>query len=383
MPIPPLPPLRIRETDGAPNVIPVFEIVLSNNTLTDLGAGVVGIGAGGAAGASTAETYIVIANTDSLAFERALTAGLGITLADSGAGAGVYVQAATPFLVSSNRTLTAVYPVLSGGNLGADRSFHVDTAFLLNSGAFPILAGSGGTGRTTLTLNNLVIGSATAPVKLLSIGSANLLLGVTSAGTVEHEYKQLVAGANITVAYNGTAVTLSATTGSGATQTVRFPLGLLTVQVASANAYWANSQGTNVDFGHVRFVDGGEGVATYWGHVPYNVNATEAWGIILGHKVASGNGGNVLLSTHGLSLGQADTMDVAMTLLSSAAALATVTAGILNLTAVSGGTFDAVEGLSGGDLLFVRVTRHGGNAGDTLSASWDLFSVNLQCDVNV
>lgn len=218
MAIPPLPPLRIRETDGAPNVIPVFEIVLSNATLTDLGGGSVGIGAAqgqaaitfplitgsggtsinyvgsggmvlgvptgggttleykvltaganitithagstmtfaattGAAAtglATTAELYICVANTDSLSSERALTAGLGITIADSGAGAGIYVQAATPFLVSSNRTLTAVYPVQSGGNLGADRSFNVDTAFLVSTNRV-LTAGSGLTGGGNLS----------------------------------------------------------------------------------------------------------------------------------------------------------------------------------------------------------------------------------------
>lgn len=38
MPIPPLPPLRVREADGSPNVIPVFEIAMSGATVTRLGA---------------------------------------------------------------------------------------------------------------------------------------------------------------------------------------------------------------------------------------------------------------------------------------------------------------------------------------------------------
>lgn len=155
MPVPPLPPLRIREVDGAPNVIPVFELVVSNNTLEDLGGGTVSIGVpSGGAGASTANTYITVNAEAGLNVERSLTAGLGITLADSGANAGIYVQALTPFLVSSDRTLTAVYPVLSGGTLAANRSFHVDTAFLVTS-AITLTASTGLAGGGNLGANRI------------------------------------------------------------------------------------------------------------------------------------------------------------------------------------------------------------------------------------
>ena len=51
-----IPPLRIREVDGSPNVIPVFDIILSNNlTLLNQGGGIVSISATtGAAGGSQA-----------------------------------------------------------------------------------------------------------------------------------------------------------------------------------------------------------------------------------------------------------------------------------------------------------------------------------------
>ena len=45
-----LPPLRIREADGSPNAIPVYEIVVSNGTLTNLGGGRVGLATGAGAG---------------------------------------------------------------------------------------------------------------------------------------------------------------------------------------------------------------------------------------------------------------------------------------------------------------------------------------------
>ena len=49
------PPLRIREEDGSPNAIPVYEIVVSNGTLTRAGPGFVRLstGAGCAGGGGT------------------------------------------------------------------------------------------------------------------------------------------------------------------------------------------------------------------------------------------------------------------------------------------------------------------------------------------
>ena len=56
MPIPPLPPLRVLESDGDPNVIPVIQITVSNGTVINQGGGKIilgmGTGASGAPGAS-------------------------------------------------------------------------------------------------------------------------------------------------------------------------------------------------------------------------------------------------------------------------------------------------------------------------------------------
>ena len=56
-----IPPLRVREADGSPNVIPVFDMSLAGATLTNLGAGVVRVlidsGAGGT-GAPTDAQYL-------------------------------------------------------------------------------------------------------------------------------------------------------------------------------------------------------------------------------------------------------------------------------------------------------------------------------------
>lgn len=167
MPVPPLPPLRIREDDGSPNAIPVFEIIVTNGTLTNLGGGRVRLATGGAGagggdpgqvtvgspffesiggGLVFAETDQTLAQDASQLFWDNAGNRLGIgtsvpaVILDVVGSARVSGQliltldaVSAGHAVRANRTLTAVYPVLSGGALTADRSFHVDTAFLVTS----------------------------------------------------------------------------------------------------------------------------------------------------------------------------------------------------------------------------------------------------------
>lgn len=83
-----LPPLRIREEDGSPNAIPVFEIIVSNGTLVQDGPGRVrlatGAGAAPAVYAATGNSYILISNAADLTADRALAASTGLTLVDAG-----------------------------------------------------------------------------------------------------------------------------------------------------------------------------------------------------------------------------------------------------------------------------------------------------------
>ena len=82
-----LPPLRVREADGSPNVIPVFDMIMSNNlTVQNRGGGIVAISAttgagGGGSGASTANTYVVTDFTSDLNSEfRLVQSGNSITI---------------------------------------------------------------------------------------------------------------------------------------------------------------------------------------------------------------------------------------------------------------------------------------------------------------
>lgn len=151
--IPPLPPLRIKEADGSPNVIPVFQITLSNGlTLTNEGGGKVKIDGSGSQGpAGPAGT---------------VTIGSGIT------------GGATPgFLL-----------IVSDGSVIGQ----IDSGTFQRAISFPITTGSGGTGRTT-------------------VGSAHTVLGVNSDGTTL-SYYAILGSNNAVVTKVGTAIFVTATT---------------------------------------------------------------------------------------------------------------------------------------------------------------------------
>lgn len=150
--IPPLPPLRVKEADGSPNVIPVFQITVSNMTLINNGGGKVTLdGAGGTGPAGPAGTFTI--------------------------GSGITGGATDGFLLM----------VSNGATLG-----QVTSASFQRAIGFPVTTGSGGTGRIT-------------------VGSAHTLLGVNSDGTTL-SYYALLASDNATIIKSGTGIFISATT---------------------------------------------------------------------------------------------------------------------------------------------------------------------------
>ena len=93
------PPLRIREEDSSPNAIPVYEIVVSNGTLTQDGPGRVrlatGAGGAGVVYAATANQYVTLALAADLTQERVLSASSGLTQVDGGANGNVFLSVNT------------------------------------------------------------------------------------------------------------------------------------------------------------------------------------------------------------------------------------------------------------------------------------------------
>lgn len=115
------PPLRVREQDSSPNAIPVFEIVVSNGTLTQLGPGRIALatGPGGGGFASTATT---ISTTYPLSGGGDLSTNRTFTVD-------------TAFFVNTGFTITTNLPLSGGGNLSANRTLSIVTATATTTGA--------------------------------------------------------------------------------------------------------------------------------------------------------------------------------------------------------------------------------------------------------
>lgn len=225
MAIPPLPPLRIKEADGSPNVIPVFNVTLSNMTLIDQGGGAVLIdGAGGTGPAGPSGT---------------LTIGSGIT---GGASAGyilmvsggpVLGQVSSAYFVNTSRSISTVYPISGGGNLSLDRTFAVDTAFLVHSGrtistTYPLSGGGNlGADRTffiqTGALGQILTTSGGVTGDLAWVNSSGGASGAVYAPTggfyvawssdiLLSAEKVLTAGSSVNITTDSTAIYINALT---------------------------------------------------------------------------------------------------------------------------------------------------------------------------
>ena len=348
MPIPPLPPLRVRDADSDPNLLPIFEIVFSGATLTRVGnTGVqvrVDSGAGGT-GAPAGIRAITYAADADLTAERILTSGTAITVVTDGTNA--YVSLITPVSVSSGGTGVATFT------------------------AFGVLYGSGGSALQALAAmssGQVLVGSSTTtrPHALAAPAAGQYLIG--SLGTVGG------------LAWINTA---AAGGGGATTKTLRIPMSFLTVEPNSANAYWATTANDNLNLAGVRYVDSGDGAATWYSIVPQNIAATPAWNLdICSRGLGTTVAGTALVTVEALAVGSGEDLTAnALTRVSSAAPLSIFRANTLSFTPMSGGNFDSVVPLVANDLLFVDVVRHGGSTLDTVSSVWEITSVLLKIDV--
>lgn len=236
-----VPPLRIREADGSPNVIPVYSIILSNNlTLDNRGGGVVAIN--GAAGSGTgggvnftiplivssggtgttasgSATTLVGMNSSGVIYDYyTLNASDNLTIARVGSGyffsavtnAGSSTNTAS--LVQSSRTISTLYPISGGGDLSVDRVYAVDTAFLVNTGRSIIGAGglSGGGNLSADRTISMIIPVATSlggtgTISVFTDGAVLIASGATGVYTTNpgmlywhNSFNQLMVGRNST-----------------------------------------------------------------------------------------------------------------------------------------------------------------------------------------
>lgn len=231
-----IPPLRVKDVSGSPNIIPVFQVTISGGTVINNGGGKItlqmGTGATGAAGPSggmAIGSSVVLGASGAVLFvDSSLNLGqnpsnfwwdnglvrlgvgnstpaMSLDVTGSGRTTSVFVlgvQATSAgHAVRADRTLSTTYPIAGGGNFTADRTVTADTAFLVTSNrtintTYPVAGGGNlsadrtvtldtaflvNTGETLSTLYPIAGGGNLSANRTFSVDTAFL---VTSARTV-------------------------------------------------------------------------------------------------------------------------------------------------------------------------------------------------------
>lgn len=201
MSIPPLPPLRIRDADGSPNVIPVFDIVVSNMTLTKIGGTTVRLDASGSQGpAGPAGT---------------LTIGSGITGGAIGGYALIVSDGATLWQVETGQFLKVYAP--TGGNyiaFAADGNLSAEKVLQASNGTILVTTDATGVYLAALTGVTVPVYAPTGGNYVAFLADANL-----------SNEKVLTASDNITLTTSATAIFISATTNQAGSSVVYAPTG--------------------------------------------------------------------------------------------------------------------------------------------------------------
>ncbi len=412
-----LPPLRVRENDGSPNLIPVYEIVLSSNlTLASKGPGVVVISATTGAG-GTAQ--------DPITFP--LIAGSG--------GTGVVTIGSNQLILGSGTAPFVSFPALNSGDLIAGSSLVMSPQIFRSGSQGQVLVADSSKKFGLVWTNSNALGSASSiayaqtgdtfliysastsltaariiaasdNITIVSSGTSFLISAVTNAGGSSVVYAQsgdlfltygastnltaeriIAASDNITIVSSGTSFLISANTGP-TTSVIRIPMSLLSVEVNSGNAYWTaqTDQGTvRMDKAYVNMADSGRSISTWWCDVPSNINASPLWSLDIVSEAAGlgATGGLAVLFIDGMTVTHGES---ANTVAGSTAQLVAgnsflmQTAGILTISTMTATNFDAALATSATDYMKVKITRMG-NA-DTFNSDWYIYSVRARFTVD-
>ena len=320
-------------------------------------------------------------------------------------GRGIWLGSTGGNLVSSSSAgyIYAVNAVNSDTTINFSRATSSRTIFMPDSSGtfaanarYPLLLSSGGnvylaTGAVGQML--ITSGGVNDAVWVNTLGGAagavyaatgNTYIVTDLASDLTSEFRLVQSGNSITISTAGNLIIINAVTNGagGGTQTIRIPMALLTVKINSANAFWTAKSGSQVDAGHVQFVDSGVGIATYWAEIPNNINSTENWNVYLKHEPESGAAGNVALTLCGQVLSDGSVIDANTTVLLSARSFPTYAAGTLAVTSMATGVMDNTLGLAANQTFHLIVQRLGNNAGDSVNANWNLKVPTLEFTVN-
>lgn len=348
-----LPPLRVREPDGSPNVIPVYDMIMSSNlTVQNRGGGVIAISATTGAGAgtvyaATGNDYVVMNLAADLTAEHRLVQS----------GNSITISTAAGLVTINAVTNAAAQGIVQSGALGA-------LAFYPSLGA--TVSGS---------LITTATGTSIAPFNV------DILTGNAASATSGDIW---VVFTNNALFWQGQSTSTIYTMRTPSQES--FPMALLTVEVNSGNAFWtAQTDTTRMDKAYVNMVDSGRSVSTWWTYVPRSLNANPRWGIDVVSEAAAGGsaGGFIVLNVDGMStaIGEsANTLAASTVNLVAAGSFRLNTAGILSISTMTGTNFDASLATSATDYMKVKLTRQG-NA-DTLNSDWYIYSVLLKAYID-
>ena len=214
-----LPPLRVREPDGSPNVIPVYDMIMSTNLVVqNRGGGVIALSATTGAGAgtvyaATGNSYIVTDFATDLTGEfRLVQSGNSITI--NTASNLIIINAVTNAAASN-----IVYAATGNSYVVTDLAADLTGEFRLVQ--------SGNSITIDTTGNLIIINAATGITQLVYAQTGDTFL-VYSASTGMSAERVIAASDNITIVSSGTSFLISATTSdiSGKQNTITYPLGI-------------------------------------------------------------------------------------------------------------------------------------------------------------
>src|SRR3990167_6207657 len=318
-----LPPLRILESDGSPNAIPVYTIEISGATVTRLSATGVRIlidSGAGATGAPVGGEYLTYAANASLTAERVMAASDNITIVSSG----------TSFLISA----------------------------VTNAGG--------------------------SSVVYAQSGDLFLTYGASTNMTAE---RVVAASDNITIINSGTSFLISATTGPTTRFIrIPMSLMSVEVNSGNAYWTAQTDQGTvRMDKAYVNMADSGRSISTWWCDVPTNLDATPAWTLYIVSEAAilGATGGLAVLFIDGQSVAfgeSANTVAGSTAQLVAGNSFLMQTAGILTISTMTATNFAVTLATSATDYMKVKITRMGNV--DTFNSDWYIYSVRAGFTIN-